>query len=107
LCEEKYLNVKEILETVANYSPNKFHELKINDRSHSCISSEDLESFFISWKNRASKKLLTLLVTKNKYLPSEDMKIIKKYVDLGIIKFEFKKYSRFFAEDLQYFNLFL
>jgi hypothetical protein len=59
-CGHYDLNEKEVLDTVVNYSPNNFHELKISC-SNFDVSPEDLESFFISWKNRTPKKLLTLI----------------------------------------------
>ncbi|PKK66480.1 hypothetical protein RhiirC2_852853 [Rhizophagus irregularis] len=95
LCGVKHLNKKKVLETVANYSPNKFCELKIYSSSYSCVSSKDLESFFINWKNRISKKLLKLIMITGDYfscLNLENMKIVKKYENLGIIKFETKSY---------------
>jgi len=49
-CGKVYLNERKILETVANYSPNNFRELKIcnNLLSLNLISPEYLESFFVS-----------------------------------------------------------
>ena len=54
---------------------------------------EDLESFFISWKNRLPKKSLSLIslevsLEDSLEVDEENMKIIKKYKNLGIIKFE-------------------
>ncbi|CAB4397134.1 unnamed protein product [Rhizophagus irregularis] len=66
-CGEGLLTEKEIFEIVANYSPNNFCELKIFNESYTGISSEDLECFFISWKNRIPKKLLTLINIKDDY----------------------------------------
>ncbi|RIA92328.1 hypothetical protein C1645_820840 [Glomus cerebriforme] len=90
-----YLSYKEILETIAIHSPENFCKLEMyNDLlSNSKLLPEDLESFFISWKNRPSKKSFTLLINKT-YSSSnisleeneECMKIIKKYKNLGIIK---------------------
>jgi hypothetical protein len=91
-CGEKYLNEKEVLETVANYSPNNFHELKIYNIAYLNVPSEDLDSFLISWKNRTSKKFLTLKLFGDIFscigLCMENMKIIEKYNKLGILKFE-------------------
>jgi hypothetical protein len=85
------LTEKEVLETVVNHSPNNFCELKIYNSSNSDVSLEDLESFFINWKNRTPKKLLSLIIIKSdcKGLDDyeENMKIIEKYENLGIIKF--------------------
>jgi hypothetical protein len=87
-----YLSEKEIFETIINHSSNNFCELKIFNISKSDVSSEDLESFFISWKNRTSKKLLSLIIIKDNYGKNlnyyeENMKIIEEYENLGIIKF--------------------
>ncbi|GBB98651.1 hypothetical protein RclHR1_03290009 [Rhizophagus clarus] len=92
-CGIRHLNKKKVLETVTNYSPKNFHELKIYSSSYSDISSEDLESFFISWKNRIPKKLLTLIMIKGDFFTSLDMKIIKKYENFGIIKFKIKRWD--------------
>ncbi|GES99292.1 hypothetical protein GLOIN_2v1715049 [Rhizophagus clarus] len=90
-CGKHYLSEKEVFETVAKYSSNNFYELKIDNISHSDISSEDLESFFISWKNRIPKRMLSLIIIKDFYNNLDDyeenMKIIKKYENLGIIRF--------------------
>ncbi|GBB97400.1 hypothetical protein RclHR1_02990001 [Rhizophagus clarus] len=91
---EEYLSEKEVLEIVANHSPNNFCELKIYIVSDSDISLDDLDSFFFSWKNRVPKKLLSLIIIKNKNLYrsldhyKENREIIKKYQNLGIIKFK-------------------
>ncbi|RIA80430.1 hypothetical protein C1645_860274 [Glomus cerebriforme] len=74
-CGEKFLNEKEVLETVAKYSPKNFCELKICYYSNSELLPEDLESFFINWKNRASKTLFTLIIFK---------KHINKYINLKV-----------------------
>jgi len=90
-----HLNEKEIFETVANYSPNNFCELKIHNNS---ISPEDLESFFIKWKNRTPKKLLRLIFI-DYDINEEIMEIIKKYENLGIIKFEEKDFEEEMDEE--------
>src|SRR3954453_5788105 len=43
------LNEKDMLEAVAWHSPKNFYELKIHKPE---FCPEDLESFFVSWKNR-------------------------------------------------------
>ncbi|CAB4383860.1 unnamed protein product [Rhizophagus irregularis] len=51
---------------------------------------EELESFFISWKNRVPQKQLHLIIFSDKnplYAHDENRKIIEKYTKLGIIKF--------------------
>ena len=92
-CGKENLTEKEIFETVENHSPNNFYELKICNSSRLYfISSKELESFFISWKNRTPKKLLRLIFIN--YEIKANMKIIEKYKNLGIIKFEIKTLKR-------------
>ncbi|PKC64918.1 hypothetical protein RhiirA1_461748 [Rhizophagus irregularis] len=87
------LNEKEVLDTIVNYSPNKFHELKMYIRSNICASPEDWESFFISWKYRTPEKLLNLVFLGNSIIDKEYLEIIEKYENLGIIKFYNKRYE--------------
>ncbi|RIA83779.1 hypothetical protein C1645_833258 [Glomus cerebriforme] len=102
-CGERFLGEKEVLETITKYSPKNFGELKIYNRSDSELLPEDLESFFISWKNRPS---FTLIINKKyNYISleanKENMKIIKKYINLGIIKkFETKDYKNKFFKNI-------
>ncbi|EXX61892.1 uncharacterized protein OCT59_004101 [Rhizophagus irregularis] len=85
-CGNGFLIKKEVLETVVNHSPSNFHELKMFCSSSSDVSPEDWESFFIGWKNRIPKKLLSL--TFIDYIENnENLEILKKYKNLGIIKF--------------------
>ncbi|GBB85065.1 hypothetical protein RclHR1_11640003 [Rhizophagus clarus] len=97
-CGKHYLSEKKVFETVANYSPNNFYELKIDNISHSDISPEDLEPFFISWKNRITKRILSLIIIKeyckNLDDDEENMEIIKKYENLGIIRFRTIGYEK-------------
>ena len=77
---------KDVLETVARHSPKNFYELSVS-RVPSELSPKDLESFFIIWKNRIPKKSLCLSITlSNSKYYQENMKIIEKYKNLGIIK---------------------
>jgi hypothetical protein len=99
-CGEGYLTEKEVLEVVANHAPNSFRELKIYnvDLNLEFVSSKDLESFFISWEKRVPKKLLSLIIIKreedcNLLLNEESMKIVEKYVNLGVIQFRTKLYD--------------
>ena len=91
-CGVCFLNEKEVLETVAKHSPKNFYELKL-------IYPEELypvnvESFFVSWKNR-SKKSLNLTIVGNLYkVRKESRKIIEKYKNLGVIK-KFETIVRF------------
>ncbi|RIA92332.1 hypothetical protein C1645_736427 [Glomus cerebriforme] len=86
-----YLNEKEVLKTVANYSPKNFYELKLYTVSDSELQPEDLESFLISWKNRPLKKTLNLIIIKSHCdsidVNEKNMEIIERYKNLGTIKF--------------------
>ena len=99
-CGNYFLNEKEMLEVVVKYSPKYFYELKIyNNGRSSKLLSEDLESFFISWKRRTPKKSLALIIIKSYYnngldTNEENIKVIEKYKELGIIKrFETKLFD--------------
>ncbi|PKC58276.1 hypothetical protein RhiirA1_471214, partial [Rhizophagus irregularis] len=100
-CGRRFLFEKEVLETVANHSSNNFCELKLYNISYpnsGSVSPEDLESFIINWKNRTSKKLLCIIIIesyggRSSLLNEENMMIIKKYENLGIIKFGVKHYE--------------
>ena len=75
---------KGLLDVVAKHSPKNFHELKLHDPE---LSPEDLESFFISWGNRISKKSISLIFISDCRLGlEENMKIIEKYKKIGIVK---------------------
>jgi hypothetical protein len=90
----KNLSNKEVLETVVKYSPNNFCKLVLYNNSDT--TPEDLELFFINWKNRMPFKLLTIIAIRDYYginsLTNEkNMVIIKKYETLGVIKFRIKE----------------
>ena len=86
------------MEVNAKYSPKDFYELKIYQVNQSELLSDDLESFITMWRDRVSKKSLTLIIIieggdENHGLGvnEENMKVIGKYKELGIIeKFEIK-----------------
>jgi len=89
-CGKGFLREKDVLETIAKYSPTNFSELKLFNNTRSKLSPKDLESFFTIWKNRTTKKSLNLIIIKEDF-PSLDsnknnMKIIEKYKNSGIIK---------------------
>ena len=78
---------------VAKYSPKNVCELKLAYQGslQSRLLPEELESFFVSWSNRIPQKLLSLIITRsyserrlNKN--AENMKIINKYIKLGVVK---------------------
>ena len=91
-CCSDYLNEKELLEVLAKYSPNSFYELKLcySSVGISKLLPEELESFLTNWSNRISQKSLSLFIIRNASrsldLIDENMKIIEKYIKLGIIK---------------------
>jgi hypothetical protein len=80
------LSGKELLKIVAENSPKNFHELKLHNY-YTELDTKDLESFFISWEKRKSKKLITLIfkdVVSEKNDEKEE--IIKKYEKKGVVK---------------------
>jgi hypothetical protein len=92
-CGGQLLSEKEALDAVVNYSQNiteliLYHLFRIQSK----LFPEELESFLISWKSRVPLKPLSLVIitdyfctnTLEKY--DENMEVIKKYVNLGIIK---------------------
>jgi len=85
-CGEGFLNNKEVFETVAKHSPKNFYELELRQPN---LVPEDLEFFFISWNNRELKRSLSLIFYDD-YSPlsvkEENMKIIEKYKNLGVVK---------------------
>src|SRR5581483_10469277 len=86
-------NEKNLLDIVAKYSPINFHELRwfYCDKVQSKLLPEELESFFITWMNRIPQIPLTFITVNCKQSlinNDENMKIIEKYIRLGIIKFK-------------------
>ena len=71
---------KGLLDVVAKHSPKNFHELKLHDPE---LSPEDLESFFISWGNRISKKSISLIFISSNIL---EVILITKYAFLIIVE---------------------
>jgi hypothetical protein len=92
-----YLGENNLLETIAEYSPRNVNELILcyDFEAQLELLPEELESFFISWSNRVPQKLLSFIIVCNDFSVStlvdndENMQVIEKYVELGIIK-EFK-----------------
>jgi hypothetical protein len=93
-CGSIFLSEKEALETVVKYSNKNISELILYHLYYvqPRLFPEELESFFISWTNRVPLKPLSLMIitdyfctnTLDKY--DENMEVIKKYVNLGVIK---------------------
>ena len=82
---------------VVNYSPKDFQELIIYHQGlvRSKLLPEELELFLISWKNRVPQKSFSLTIDRNDIITTfsldnsdENSKIIKKYINLGVIKFK-------------------
>ncbi len=86
VCGDNYLNDKEVLETITNYSPRNFYELKLYYVR--IILSEELEEFFINWKSRIQQISISFIfdVSSNLEIPDEIMKVIEKYQKIGTIK---------------------
>ncbi|RIA86227.1 hypothetical protein C1645_878806 [Glomus cerebriforme] len=97
-CGNDFLSEKEALESIVKYSRENFYEIilyYVYD-TQSELLSEELESFFINWTNRVSQKSLSLVIVNDfvKRLDGfygfdgndENMKIINKYIELGVIK---------------------
>ncbi|GBB92250.1 hypothetical protein RclHR1_01990022 [Rhizophagus clarus] len=88
---------KKILEIILKHSQKYFYELKLYHYSSNLVS-EDLENFFLNWKNRIPKNSLNLSINvKNRFMNNNNnnnnrsldkgiMKVIDKYKKLGIIK---------------------
>ncbi|RIA81348.1 hypothetical protein C1645_865064 [Glomus cerebriforme] len=89
-CGDNYLSDKDVLETVVKYSPKNFYELNMVINKRSVILSEELEEFFIIWKNRIPKKSLSFAIEGNNFnnleMNNGIMEVIKKYQKFGVIK---------------------
>ncbi|CAB4380722.1 hypothetical protein RhiirA1_464661 [Rhizophagus irregularis] len=90
------LSERDILGALAEYSPKNFFKLKLLYYSYSQLTPDDLEEFFINWKNRLQQKSFYFtMIGKfnniddsyiNRLKNDENMKMIEKYKKLGIIK---------------------
>ncbi|GBC10274.1 hypothetical protein RclHR1_00950011 [Rhizophagus clarus] len=97
-CGGRFLNEKEILEAIVKYSHENISEVVILHQSYvyhlqtEKLSPKELESFFKNWANRVPQTLLTLVIVTNRFFKQsldkneKNMKIIKKYIELGVIK---------------------
>jgi hypothetical protein len=101
-CGDGYLNDKEFLDILLKFSPKNFYELEIYYCSYhepSGILPKELDEFFINWKNRLTQRSLSLTIFNNidgigLEANEENMKIIKKYEEIGLIKkFKIKEYD--------------
>ncbi|RIA97863.1 hypothetical protein C1645_871098 [Glomus cerebriforme] len=91
-CGGEFLSEKDALEMFVNYSNKNTYEIILYHLyyTRSELLPEDLESFFISWSNRVPQKPLSLIIVNyganSLDTNNENMKIIEKYVKLGVIK---------------------
>jgi hypothetical protein len=91
--DNKLLNEKDLLKSLAKYSPKNFYRLKLFYNSHSTLTPEDLEEFFTNWRNRVPQRPFSFIFRgcKNSLEAKEgNMEVIEKYKNLGII-FKFLK----------------
>ncbi|RIA94574.1 hypothetical protein C1645_817852 [Glomus cerebriforme] len=84
-----YPEGNEVLNIVAKYSPKNLHELILHEICNSRLLPEELEYFFIIWKNRTP---LTFIIESRFKVKEENMEVIEKYKKLGVIK-KFEKYD--------------
>src|SRR6266542_5024791 len=93
-CGDPFLSEKKALEAFAKYSHENISELILYHLYNLQyeLYSKELESFFISWTNRIPQKSFSLVIinynnsTNSLEMNDENMKIIKKYTELGVIK---------------------
>ncbi len=93
-CCHSFLDEFDLLKTIVEDSPQSFCEIKIcyTSFSETKLNPSNLEFFFTGWKNYVPKRSFSLVTTdhfnKCKLINnSESMKIIEKYVRLGVINF--------------------
>jgi hypothetical protein len=91
-CGGKLLSEKEALEIIVKYSKNIYEIILCHqfDVLFELLPNE-LEFYFKSWMNNNSRKSLLLFVATNNFRKSldkydENLKIIEKYIKLGVIK---------------------
>ena len=91
-CGWIFLSEKEALEAIATYSPKCFHELIFYHigEVHSILLPKELEYLLQCWKDLKPSKSLSLIIDKfdedTLDTNDENMKIIKKYINLGTVK---------------------
>ncbi len=97
-----YTSEKKMLKIAAKYSSKYFYRLYICNFVSSRLLPEELESFFLSWGKRIPQKALILFITQYSELNTiENIKIIKKYKLLGIIK-EFNEFNTEYYDTERY-----
>ncbi|GBB96339.1 hypothetical protein RclHR1_02730011 [Rhizophagus clarus] len=82
------LSEKELLDTLAKYSPKNFCRLILFNYSDSKLVPKDLEEFFTNWKNRVPSKSFSFIIRGWNSLGNKEgnMIVIEKYKKLGTIK---------------------
>ncbi|GBB96341.1 hypothetical protein RclHR1_02730013 [Rhizophagus clarus] len=82
------LSEKELLETLAKYSPKNFYRLKLINYSDSKLIPEDLEKFFSNWKDRVPQIPFSFINRGSFSLENKEgiSDVIEKYKKLGTIK---------------------
>jgi len=104
-CDGEYLNEKDFLEILAKHSSKNFNELRIYYvfDGPSEIFPEELEEFFINWKNRIPRKSLSFII--KEYCVKSFGSVTKDYIlpILDILFINASKQKR--TEDYQVFNL--
>jgi len=92
-CGKNYLSEEGCLDMIAKHSPKNFYELKMFNENNSELYDEDLELFFTNWNNRRPQRSISFIILKYDICDNvsleeneENMKIIEKYIELGVIK---------------------
>jgi hypothetical protein len=87
-----YFSEKDLFDVIIKFSPKNFYKLKLcySYNTRSVLLPDQLETFLTSWKNRESQKSLYLIILNKNACTfienDENMEIIKKYVELGVIR---------------------
>jgi hypothetical protein len=76
------------LKLVVKHSPEHFYELKLFEVGNSELYSDELESFFIGWKDRVPQRLFSF-VTEYGRIKTKDkecmIEIINSYKNMGVV----------------------
>jgi len=96
---ENNLSKNELLEVIAECSPEKFHEIKIHwEVLRTETPLEELEPFFTGWAKRIPRKSLSLIIidlSGKLKVGKENTETIEKFKELGVIrKFEIVEWDR-------------
>ena len=88
---KNFLNEKEFLGILGKFSPKHLCEIRILCFRISTlrILPEELEEFFINWKNRIPQKSLSLFLINTGFFENFNIKvkiIVEKYMKMGVVK---------------------